>query len=318
MQKPLLTIVIWLSLFLSLIMPVSAQTITPDLTIDSIPLNPGPLSTVQLEARSYALNLDQATITWRYNDKIIDNGIGRKRATVTTPASGQIATITVTVAALGSPATTATITFRPASVDILWEAADSYTPPFFKGKALPSDNSLIRVAAIPAFNAPKNASFNWVRNNAALPSASGYNKSTILIKHNELNQQEQISVTASGGTFSGNGSVTITPRQPSLIGYSKIEGFVDYANGSTNILSTTRPGMVVWFEPFYFSAPNGINADLTISATENDSPIPSTDNKNEFRFSRPEGGGQAKIRLAISTMLYSLQYLERTFTLNFN
>jgi len=41
------------------------------------------------------------------------------------------------------------IVIEPAQLDILWESTDSYVPPFYEGKALPSIESTIKVVALP-------------------------------------------------------------------------------------------------------------------------------------------------------------------------
>ncbi len=294
-----------------------AQT-TAEISLSTIPANPAPGASVRIEAQSYGADLDQSNITWRYNGKIIDGGIGRKNITITAPVSGAVGTITMTATGAGFASTTATMVLRPASVDLLWEAADSYTPPFYKGKALPSTNSLIRVTGILSASAPKQLVYNWSRNNSVLGASSGFGKSSLLFRNSELESTELISLEATSGTFSGTASINITPGDPSVVVYEKNEGFIDYANGSSSTVNTGENGLILRFEPFFFSTPLSIARSLSFTITENDNDVTNPNIQNELYLSAPEVRGSALFTVAINTISYTLQQLTRPFTINFN
>lgn len=292
--------------------------VTTDISLSTIPADPSPGQTVRIDAQSFGVDLDQANITWRYNGRVIDAGVGRKSVTVAAPASGVVGTITMTATGAGFDSTTATVILRPASVDLLWEAADSYTPPFYKGKALPSTNSLIRVTGIPSASAPKQLVYNWSRNNSALSANSGFGKSSLLFRNSELESSESIALSATSGAFSGTASTIITPGDPSVIVYKKNEGFIDYANGSSNTVSTGQNGLVLRFEPYFFSTPLSIARSLSFSITENDNDVTNPNVQNELYLSAPEVRGVALFTIAINTLAYTLQQVTRDFTINFN
>jgi hypothetical protein len=294
---------------------VFAQSESIDLSIIAIPNDPLPLQQVRLEVKSYAMNLDSATITWKSDGRILDSGVGRTRLTVTAPANGGVATITASVGGIGQAV--ASITLRPSSVDMLWEAADAYTPPFYKGKALPPINGVFRVTAIPAANVPRNLVYRWSRNGSSQQTSSGYGKSSLLFRNSELQTTERVDVSAESGNFTGASSITITPRAPSLVAYQSIDGFIDYANGSTKTISSNQPGTVVRFEPYYFSRSRSITSDLSFNFDVADQPIAGTQTPNELRLSRPEGGGAVSIHAVVDTVTYSLQHIDRLFTLIF-
>lgn len=313
----------FLSIFLlclSFVLPAHtlAQTESVDLSILAIPHDPKPLGTVQLEAKSFGVNLNLVSLTWKYNDKIIASGIGRTRISVTAPAAGVSGTISVSTNGLGFEATSASITLRPGSVDLLWEAVDSYTPPFYKGKALPATNALIRTYAIPTASAPKQLSYQWTRNNSAVPQSSGYGKSTMVFKNSEFTTQERVTVSAEAGQFFGTNTTTIIPRSPVLVTYEREEGFIDYANGYPGTVTTDAPGVVLRFEPYFFSRPRSSMADLTFDYTINGESVPGDAVPNELRLSRPTNGGVSSIKVAVRPIEYIVQFIERTITLAFN
>jgi hypothetical protein len=295
-----------------------AQTAAIDLSITSVPANPTPSQQVTITAQSYGTDISQADMVWTYNSKVIATGKGRTTVTVTAPASGVTGTIIATASGVGFDPTTASLVLRPASVDLVWEGADSYTPPFYKGLALPSISGIIRIAAIPSINAPKQLSYLWSQNDDALQAASGYGKSSILIKNDGLEPSEHIAVTEKNGGFTGNNDVYITPGNPVLAGYFNNNGFIDYANGSTNTLNTTGNGVIVHFEPYFFSSPNSLTKDLSFSYTDaSGTALTPASNPNELPLSRPDTGA-SDFKTVINTIVFSLQNITKQFTVNFN
>ncbi len=306
-------------LALSWIVVARAQTATIDLSLSMVPLNPLPLQNVTITAQSYSTDINQANMTWTYNDKTIASGVGQTAITIVAPASGVAGTITVTASGAGFDTTSATLLLRPASVDLLWEGVDSYTPPFYKGLALPSLGGIIRVTAIPSISAPKQMSFAWSHNGDAQPSRSGYNKSSFVFQNSDLVPTDQVEVSGQSGSFSGTSSVAIAPGDPTVVGYANTDGYIDYANGSTDNLSTSNTGIIAHFEPYFFSALVSISHDLTFSYTDpNGNSIPAGDIPTELRLSRPDGGGRSQVSVLIQTVAYSIQNITRQFSINFN
>lgn len=307
---------------LSFITPTSAQlgdaSLASDISISVVPNNPQPLEPVILEVKSYSVDLNQANIAWRYNGKVVSSGIGRTRINVIAPEANSAGLITATVSGVGFASSTTAIDLRTAKVDLLWEAADSYTPPFYKGKAMFVNNGLVRVTAIPARSAPKNISFEWSRNDSVDLSVSGYNKNSITFRNETLKQQERISVTAESGLFRGNNSLTITPTKPQIVLYQKQEGFIDYNNGRLSSIATSAPGITLRFEPYFFSTPGGMDKNLVFEIKNNENQIYGDQRQNEISFSRPENGGESSIEVGVGTIVYSLQNALRQFTILFN
>jgi hypothetical protein len=308
-----------LFLFLCVVFSVHAQEMTEsiDLAIEAIPNDPTPGATVVLEAKSFSLDLTQASIIWTYGGKTVLSGFGKTRLSVVAPGSGQIGTVTATVSATGTTPVTASLTLRPGSVDLLWEGADSTVPPFYKGRPLPAPGGLVRVVAIPASGAPAQANYQWSRNDSALPSASGAGNTSIVVRNDPLITQERISLGIAGGLFQGGGSVRITPRSPQTIAYQKKEGFIDYARGSTGSIAISGSGATLWFEPYFFSIATSIAADLSFETKLADAVIVG-DPQNELRLSRPENGGTFPLAVSVRTNVYTTQNSSRQFSIFFN
>ncbi len=202
---------------------VSAQELsqTADLAIRAVPSDPAPGQTIVLEAISFSVDLSQASLSWTYGGKPVASGFGKTRISVLAPISGAVATATVTVSAAGTGQLSASTTFHPGSVDLLWEGASSSVPPFYKGRPLLARGGFIRVVAIPSSGAPKQASYQWSRNDSAQPALSGAGKSSILLQNTTFEQQEKINLSIQGGLFQGTGALTIGPQPLSVVAYQK-------------------------------------------------------------------------------------------------
>jgi hypothetical protein len=289
-----------------------------DIVINIIPTNPEPGQNITAEIKSYTQDINQASVVWRYNGAVIASGIGKTRINTTAPSSNGGALLTATVSNAGSSPTTTSINIKAASIDLLWEAVDSYTPPFYKGKALLSRNGLIRATAVPNINAPKNLSFEWSRNGSVDLDISGYNRNSVVFKNETLKQQESVSVTATNGLFSGTNSLNLIPNNPEIIMYQKQEGFTDYARGYKDSLSTTALGIVLRFEPYFFSIPKSIATNLSFSIKNEDVSIYGNPEPNEIDLSAPEIKGESGLDVSVNTIFYSLQNAARKFKILFN
>lgn len=295
----------------------SDSGIGSDISITSIPENPGPLEPVFLELKSYSADLNQANIVWRYNGTIVSSGIGKTKFNTLAPKANTSVLLTATISGSGITSTTASINLRTASIDLLWEAVGAYTPPFYKGKALFLTNGTIRVTAIPTRSAPKNISFLWTRNDDVDEDSSGYNRDSIVFENDILKKDEHISVDTQGGFFGGSNTITISPSKPQLVMYQKKDGYIDYNNGFLSSFSTGEPGVVLRFEPYFFSTPNSIANDLIFDMKNNNNSLYGYNKPNELSLSRPDNGGLSAISVGVNTAVYSLQNILKQFNILF-
>lgn len=297
---------------------ISAQSVSIDLSINAIPSNPAPGEVVSLTVQSYGLDLTQSTLVWAYNGTVVAQGVGKTSISIKAPVAGAAGVISATVQASGTQdGASTTIVLRPASSDVLWEAADAHTPPFYKGKALLPIGGLVRITAIPSGGAPKSLSYTWSRNNSAMQTESGYGKSSLVFRTNPLYGQERVDLTINGGTFSGTNTVRLNTSNPLVLAYETKEGLIDFTRGYDSTISLSKPGAILHFEPYYFSTPTNSKSDLELD-TKIDGDAVSLTDQYEIALSRPEGGVRSTIALAVTTAAYSLQHLEKTFTLLFN
>ena len=270
--------VIILAVFFSIASPLFAQFEQGDfgsrITIKSIPEIPGAYENATVSVTAVSYDLNRATIEWLVGGKKVDSGIGKSTLSVKTGATGTETAVTAIIT-FGSVSATKKIIIRPAEATLLWQAADSYTPPFYKGKALPSSEALIRVVAIPSLKdqtgknlKEKDFSFSWKRNYDPDQTASGYGKSSYLFKNSYMNDKETVEVIASSvaGNYVAKKSITIPIASPFVAFYedrpltgTKYESTI----GNDFTMSTEETTIVA--EPYFFS-PAFINSpDLKLN-----------------------------------------------------
>jgi hypothetical protein len=117
--------------------------------------------------------------------------------------------------------------FTPSNVRLIWEA-DTSVPPLFRGKALYSLGSRIKVVALPQVIAngaaipPEVLSYQWSVDGEPVPNASGIGRSTLAYYGNQLKQGEQISLKVLyKGAAVGSASLVLQNTPPKILLYAR-------------------------------------------------------------------------------------------------
>ncbi len=202
--------------------------------VNIVPENPAPNENVNISLNSYSSNLDSVLITWFLNGTNVFSGIGKKSFLLTAPSAGGETTV---IAKIGLPdgEIEKRIIIRPAVMVLLWQANDSYVPPFYKGKALPTPDSEIKVVALPeildsALGAkerlrryldPKNMVYAWRQDYANDQGSSGYGKNFFTYINDYLENSNNISVTATtvDQKYSSEANIEIRTANPKILFY---------------------------------------------------------------------------------------------------
>ena len=208
---------------------VRAQ-IANDIYIDVIPQNPTPGEEVSVKLSSYLVNLDSALITWYENNKKISSGIGLKSYSTKTPSTGSDASVTVQVVTADDDVTLPVV-IRPSVMVLLWEADSSYVPPFYRGKALLTSDSPVKIVALPeirqgsVYVSPKNMTYSWRKDYTNDQGASGYGKNYFTYTSDYLDPASfiEVSATTVDGSRTSTGSANIGTFQPKVVFYKNDE-----------------------------------------------------------------------------------------------
>lgn len=217
----LIAMITWVAL------PHWVSAVSPSqISIDTIPTNPSAGQNFTVSLNSYSADLDTILISWFVNGKKVSSEIGMKSMSATAPAASSSSTIRA-VLSFPDGEVEKRVTIRPSPMTILWQATDSYVPPFYRGKAMPTAESEIKVVALPEIKSgvsivsPKNLVYTWKLNYENEADASGYGKNAFTYVNDYLEDLDNISVTAStiDGKFSSSNNVNISASQPQISFY---------------------------------------------------------------------------------------------------
>lgn len=165
---------------ISIPVPSQIKEIKQQLDIGISPESPKPGENVTITVETYGMDLNSADIQWLINGKQQSRGVGEKTFTFNVGNSG-ISNVTLNIFPKNQPQITKVFTFNPSNIDLLWQA-ETYTPPFYKGKALFSPESSVTMVAIPNFvNGSSrvndsNVVYKWSVDREVQGDNSGYGK----------------------------------------------------------------------------------------------------------------------------------------------
>lgn len=300
--------------------PVSAQTdfSNNDISIETIPEIPGPYEDVQVKLISYSYNLDQLNITWLEDGKVGLTGTGEKNFSFISPGLGQTRTVEVRITLPDGELFSRKIITKPSNVDLLWQGVDAYTPPFYRGKALPTSEGVLRVVAMTSF--PNNKSvYSWRRNYNAVQDASGYGKNSFTFKNSYLNKIENISVT-SNNTEDGSvaqKNIALSLFTPKIIFYEKdpLLGIL-YNKGITDSVSVGKSDKTLVAEPYFVSPRDPLATDLLYTWKINTKEIDNPDQPNTIVIRSGNESGTAKIDLSIESISKLFLNVKKSLSVN--
>jgi hypothetical protein len=170
--------------------------------------------------------LDSVSIEWKINGKSVSSGIGKKIFYLNAPAAGGETTVVITVFS-PSGKIEKTVTIKPVIMTLLWQANDSYVPPFYRGKALPSSSSQIKVVAVPEIKSgsvlvsPTTMVYAWKKDYTNNVDGSGYGKNYFIYTSDYLDDSNNIGVKAStvDQKYSLDASIDVGTVQPKILFY---------------------------------------------------------------------------------------------------
>ncbi len=207
--------------------PFSTEAISESAIFMKIsPENPAPGENVNISLSSYTANLDTVLIMWSLNGSTTSSGNGKKTFSTRVGEVGSTTSIVATIF-LPDGEIEKRVTLRPSSLTLLWQAHDSYTPPFYRGKALPGADTDIKVVAMPElqntinYTSHKNLTYEWKKDYNNDQEASGYGNNYIIYTNDYLERVNTIGVTATtiDQKYSSSGQVSIPSFKPKLSFY---------------------------------------------------------------------------------------------------
>lgn len=292
-----------------------------DISVEIVPENPKPYSDVTIKLSSYATDINSANIDWIVNNEKVLGGVGRTTYSFKTNGPNSPTIIRVNIIPQGGVQVSKQIVIQPSEIEMFWQAVDSYTPPFYKGKALPISEGQIKVVAFPntinvAKADKKNMVYAWKLNNESIQSDSGYGKDSFVFQNSILFNKERIklSVSSVDNTYNAIGSLEVGITSPKLIFYRKspINGTLHNTaiNGSTTMYEDE---MTVVAEPYFL---NRNSSDLQYVWKINNEKIETPSRKTELTIRPSSRGGYATIDLSVESTTKLFQSIKNNIRIN--
>ncbi len=275
-------------------------------TFSFSPELPGPYEQVRIEAKGVGTFLGDAVITWRLNGAVALTGAGERVFTFTTGALGAQSRIDITINSVSKGTITKSFVFIPSVVNLVWEA-DTSVPPLYRGKALYSGGSNLKVIAFPTVVAngktisSNNFSFQWTRNGNKLPAQSGLGRDTLTFTGDQLRTLETVSVDVYfDDVLVGRGGVSIPATNPSLVMYQRdpLRGIM-YDKAATSPFSLGESEATLVAHPFYFSNSSLAANKVTFTWTINGTPATGPNTAQGIITLRQTGSGAGESRVKV-------------------
>jgi hypothetical protein len=313
--------------FMILSISVNAEVQNSDIVLTIAPENPGANQNVTATLTSHATNLDKSNISWSLDGKEMDGGIGKKSFSFTTGNIGSPTVLTATINTIDGTNLSKTLTISGADVDLLWEAYDSYTPPFYRGKALVPSQGTFKVVAIPDIVTQygkaniNNLSYTWTKDDDVQPDSSGWGKSSFIFQNSYLDKGNDVAVKVSdiSGDMNASQEISLSTTTPAIIFYKNDPSYgVEWENSLNDGSSIDKDGETIVAEPYFFSPKDISSPDLNFDWFLNDTQIQTPDPKNTLSI-KPDAGqsGNAVIKVSINNVNTLFQSLEKTLDVSF-
>ncbi len=284
-----------------------------------------PLPGAEVSASFSAPGLDMSTalITWRLNGSIIQQAYGKKNVKFKVGKIGEIYKISVFARdAKGKTASKSKI-LQIADVSIVWEG-NTYTPPFYRGRALQSQGASVTVVAVPSVTKSngvlydkKDLFYEWMLNNSTIPSVVG--KGVYFANFTNPKPFESFKIVLkikdSQGKTRTVRKLIIPTTQPKIMLYEDdpYAGIrYDKSIGDKYDIRSKEVALVA--EPFYMSTENRFDKKLdyvwTISNQE-------YNNKGTIILGSNGGFGSTNLNLTIQNNTSWLQNARKSVKINF-
>src|SRR3989338_8758623 len=304
-----------------------AQVRSTDIVLGLSPEFPSPNQSVTATLSSYATNLDKANISWSVNNQEMGSGIGKKVFSFNTGNLCSPLSLNVLINTIDGQSVQKTISLTPADVDMLWEANDSYVPPFYKGKTLASNQGSFKVVAIPSLINKSgkvnkdNLSYVWTKDRSVQSNSSGWGKNYFIFQHSYLDKENVVEVKISDITGEANATGTVRPSisSPKIVFYENDPALcIEWGRAVENISTVSQAGEVFIAEPYFFSPKNITAPELVFNWFVNEAEVQTSNSKNILSV-KPEAGqsGNAIIKVIVENTKTLFQEAEKEINVTF-
>lgn len=299
-------------------LPSKFPQIVEQISTDVSPEVPKAGDKVTITVEAYGTNLNTHPISWSINGVKKLEGVGKKSFTFIMGDAGKVENVDLVISPAGAPRITRRFTFNPVDVDVLWQA-DTYTPPFYKGKALYTPEAHLTFVALPNITNtsgsrinPSDVVYTWKVDREVQGDLSGYGVNTFdfngpILLTPKLIQTEVYP--ASNPTQRGLNGITVTPTSPEGILYedNPLYGIL-YNKAVPSQYTLTSPEIKFTVAPYFFST-NNKNLNISYNWNLNTASLNIPDYQNSAIFRRTDDSeGQAIVSVGLTSTNKLLQF----------
>jgi hypothetical protein len=230
------------------------------------PKFPNPGEEVTAKLSSLSADLDSSTITWTLDGKTLSSGVGKKEATFKAAKHGSANNLSAEIVTSVGQELEASLVLRPQLADLIVEAR-SKIPAWYEGASLPTNNSGVKVLAMPNFIVsgsrlnPASLQYEWRINDRLMRDLNGKGKQSI----NVSGESSSISVKISSqdGTISKEVFASIQSTQPEVLFYetNSLEGIISSQALKTSVIKGGE-NIEVEAVPFYLSYADSVDLNF--------------------------------------------------------
>ena len=311
----------------NLIMNIHGVTYTFDITVQAqearvafttlrtTPPVPRAYEAVTIQVESFSTDLIEDRITWTVDGTVVQDDIGGSSIRINMGAIGEEKRIIATIfSRKHNQLFSKELVLVPGDVAVLWEA-NTYIPPFYKGKPLPSYMSTIKLVPFPTILAGgksvphKNLVYRWKQNYRNVKEISGYGKPYSFIQAGGGTREERLKLSVSHPESGGETEreIIIGIVEPKILLYagSPLQG-TRYEEALKRDYPLTTQETTLRAEPFYFSREELNTGASPLHFTQNGKPIPSL--YDSIVLQRQSGqGGSSRVDVSITNPSRILQ-----------
>ncbi len=242
--------------------------------IEFTPRYPRPGDLININIRPYGFDLANAEIVWWNRGSVIHSGRG---ATFLNEFqlnnSGLPESFLITIRKENGNVIEREVVVHPADIDIIFEA-NTFIPPFYRGKAQYTHTSLVKFIAIPTIRDQNGRimdssefRYRWYINNIIVPSNQTVGRNFVYYEDDFSTRDLRVSVHIEGvnSDFVTVRNRTIRPEDPVIVLYeeSPLLGPI-FERGILSDVSTASREITIRAVPFYFSRNERINIDWSL------------------------------------------------------
>lgn len=289
------------------------------------PSAPRPGQLVTATISNYASDLNRLQISWYVNDVLIKKEIGATKHQFLMGDLGKLTKVRFVILKSNGTTFEKTYSFRPAEVDLIYEA-QTFTPPFYDGKAYFSRESNVNIVAMPQvldasgnYVSPSNLSYKWYLDGSVVQDQSGYGKQVFKYQGKVLSKSFRIGVDISTITEGSvaNSTIAINPVTPEVSIYEKSPTLGTlYNNAISSSFSINTPEVEFEAVPYFFDK-NLVSNLSTVYGWKLNGTKTNAPNINSLVFRNEKNEkGKATIGIDVSNSTM-LQRVSKSFSLIF-